>query len=246
MAQTAKIISPNKKVLLPNMNSGCLMADMVNLEQLREFKAKNKNVPVVCYVNSTAEVKAECDICVTSSNAIKVVKSLNAPEILFLPDTYLGKYVEEEKEEDVLSNPNNHIYYVDGSYLNGIIGWGFVHVKNREVLDKKCGGIVPTPGTSRNITGELESAKMAIRDALSNGLKEIYIVNDYQGISSYITGAWKPDKQESKDYTNWVNSVKDKISIKFVKVKGHTNNIFNDMVDEMAKLGTSKLKQNNF
>lgn len=159
---------------------------------------------------------------------------------------YLGEYVEEEKEEDVLSNPNNHIYYVDGSYLNGIIGWGFVHVKNREVLDKKCGGIVPTPGTSRNITGELESAKMAIRDALSNGLKEIYIVNDYQGISSYITGAWKPDKQESKDYTNWVNSVKDKISIKFVKVKGHTNNIFNDMVDEMAKLGTSKLKQNNF
>ena len=96
MAQTAKIISPNKKVLLPNMNSGCLMADMVNLEQLREFKAKNKNVPVVCYVNSTAEVKAECDICVTSSNAIKVVKSLNAPEILFLPDTYLGKYVESQ------------------------------------------------------------------------------------------------------------------------------------------------------
>ena len=96
MAQTAKIISPNKKVLLPNMNSGCLMADMVNLEQLREFKAKNKNVPVVCYVNSSAEVKAECDICVTSSNAIKVVKSLNAPEILFLPDTYLGKYVESQ------------------------------------------------------------------------------------------------------------------------------------------------------
>ena len=96
MAQTAKIISPNKKVLLPNMNSGCLMADMVNLEQLREFKAKNKNVPVVCYVNSTAEVKSECDICVTSSNAIKVVKSLNAPEILFLPDTYLGKYVESQ------------------------------------------------------------------------------------------------------------------------------------------------------
>lgn len=72
------------------------MADMVNLEQLREFKAKNKNVPVVCYVNSTAEVKSECDICVTSSNAIKVVKSLNAPEILFLPDTYLGKYVESQ------------------------------------------------------------------------------------------------------------------------------------------------------
>lgn len=152
---------------------------------------------------------------------------------------YLGAYVEEEKEEDVLANPNNHIYYVDGSYLNDVIGWGFVYVKDRTPITKMCGGILPTKGTSRNITGELESAKMAIRHAISNGLKEIYIVNDYQGISSYVTGAWQPDKQESKDYTNWVNSVKDKISIKFVKVKGHTNNIFNDMVDEIAKLGTT-------
>lgn len=152
---------------------------------------------------------------------------------------YLCAYVEEEKEEDVLANPNNHIYYVDGSYLNDVIGWGFVYVKDRTPITKMCGGILPTKGTSRNITGELESAKMAIRHAISNGLKEIYIVNDYQGISSYVTGAWQPDKQESKDYTNWVNSVKDKISIKFVKVKGHTNNIFNDMVDEIAKLGTT-------
>jgi quinolinate synthase len=96
MAQTAKIISPQKRVFLPNMQSGCLMADMINLEQLREFKAKNKNIPVVCYINSTAEVKSECDICCTSSNAVKIVKSLNTPEILFCPDTYLGKWVEEQ------------------------------------------------------------------------------------------------------------------------------------------------------
>lgn len=96
MAQTAKIISPQKKVFLPNMQSGCLMADMINLEQLREFKAKNNKVPVVCYVNSTAEVKSECDICCTSSNALKIVKSLNVPEVLFCPDTYLGKWVEEQ------------------------------------------------------------------------------------------------------------------------------------------------------
>ena len=70
------------------------MADMVNLEQLREFKSKYPNLPTVCYINSTAEVKSECDICCTSSNAIKIVKSLNAPEVLFLPDTYLGKWVE--------------------------------------------------------------------------------------------------------------------------------------------------------
>lgn len=96
MAQTAKIISPNKKVLLPNMQSGCLMADMIDLKQLREFKAQHSKMPVVCYVNSTAEVKSECDICCTSSNAVKIVDSLKAKEIMFVPDTYLGKWVENQ------------------------------------------------------------------------------------------------------------------------------------------------------
>ena len=96
MAQTAKILSPNKKVLLPRKESGCKMADMINLDQLREFKSKYPNIPVVCYVNSTAEVKSECDMCCTSSNALKVVQSLGAEEILFLPDNYLGKWVEKK------------------------------------------------------------------------------------------------------------------------------------------------------
>lgn len=93
MAETAKILSPNKKVFLPNMNSGCLMADMINLEQLKDFKAKHPNIPVVCYVNSTAEVKSESDICCTSANAVNVVRSLNVKDVLFVPDTYLGTYV---------------------------------------------------------------------------------------------------------------------------------------------------------
>ena len=96
MAQTAKIISPDKKVLLPNVNAGCLMADMINLNQMVDFKKKYPNIPVVCYINSTAEVKAECDICCTSSNAIEIVKSLNAPKVLFVPDANLGKYVESQ------------------------------------------------------------------------------------------------------------------------------------------------------
>ncbi len=96
MAQTAKIISPEKKVLLPNINAGCLMADMINLHQMVDFKNKHPNIPVVCYINSTAEVKAECDICCTSSNAVEIVKSLNAPQVLFVPDANLGKYVESQ------------------------------------------------------------------------------------------------------------------------------------------------------
>ena len=96
MAQTAKILCPNKKVLLPRLESGCRMADMITLESLREFKNMHQNIPVVCYINSTAEVKSECDICCTSSNALKIVESLHAPEVLFLPDTYLGKWVESK------------------------------------------------------------------------------------------------------------------------------------------------------
>lgn len=94
MAQTAKILNPTRKVLLPRLESGCRMADMITLEQLREFKSKFPKMPTVCYINSTAEVKSECDICCTSSNAVKIVDSLKADEILFLPDTYLGKWVE--------------------------------------------------------------------------------------------------------------------------------------------------------
>lgn len=96
MAETAKILSPSKKVLLPRLESGCLMADMINLEQLREFKSKHPGTPTVCYINSTAEVKSECDICCTSSNAVKIVESLGVKEVLFAPDNYLGKWVESK------------------------------------------------------------------------------------------------------------------------------------------------------
>ncbi|MCM1002814.1 MAG: quinolinate synthase NadA [Candidatus Gastranaerophilales bacterium] len=99
MAQSAKLLNPNKKVLLPNPKSGCFMADMIGVEELRSFKAKHPNIPAVCYINSTAEIKAECDICCTSSNAINVVQSLKAKEVLFLPDTYLGKWVEEKLKD---------------------------------------------------------------------------------------------------------------------------------------------------
>lgn len=96
MAQTAKLLSPNKKVLLPQLNAGCRMADMISFNQLKEFKAMHPDIPTVCYVNSTAEVKSECDMCCTSSNAVKIVKSMNQDKILFVPDTYLGKWVEKQ------------------------------------------------------------------------------------------------------------------------------------------------------
>lgn len=96
MAQSAKLLSPNKKVLLPEIGSGCMMADMINVQNLKSFKEKYPNTPVVCYINSTAEVKALCDVCCTSSNAVEVVKNLKSDRILFVPDNYLGKYVQQQ------------------------------------------------------------------------------------------------------------------------------------------------------
>lgn len=104
MAETAKILSPDKKVLLPRLESGCLMADMINAEELRKFKAQNENAAVVCYVNSTAEIKAESDICCTSANAVKVVNSLPDKRILFVPDRGLGAYVASQlPDKEIIS-----------------------------------------------------------------------------------------------------------------------------------------------
>ncbi|PYG85035.1 quinolinate synthetase [Ruminiclostridium sufflavum DSM 19573] len=93
MAESAKILSPEKTVLLPEINAGCPMADMVTAEDLREAKKKYPEAAVVCYINSSAEVKAECDVCCTSSNALAVIKSINKKDILFVPDQNLGSYV---------------------------------------------------------------------------------------------------------------------------------------------------------
>jgi len=106
MAETAKILSPHKKVLLPRLESGCLMADMINLEELRKFKNQHLSSSVVCYVNSTAEIKAESDICCTSANAVEIVKSLPGNKILFVPDRGLGTYVASQ-----ISNKEIISYY---------------------------------------------------------------------------------------------------------------------------------------
>ena len=94
MAETASIICPDKVVLLPELHAGCPMADMITAKRLREEKKKHPKAIVVCYVNSSAAVKAESDICCTSANAVRLVEKLtDAEEIIFVPDQYLGDYV---------------------------------------------------------------------------------------------------------------------------------------------------------
>ena len=97
MAETAAILNPNKTVLLPTPDAGCPMADMITGEQLRDLKAKHPGAKVLCYVNSTAEIKAESDCCVTSSNAVAVARSFTADQkIIFVPDQHLGSWTAEQ------------------------------------------------------------------------------------------------------------------------------------------------------
>lgn len=99
MAETAKLLSPEKTVLIPKKEASCEMADMINGEKLKEFKALHPSAPVVCYINSTAEVKSLSDICCTSSNALKIVKSVESKDILFVPDRNLAAYVQSQIPE---------------------------------------------------------------------------------------------------------------------------------------------------
>jgi len=106
MAETAAILSPGKTVLLPDKNAGCPMADMIASEQLRELKRKNPGALVVCYVNSSAEVKAESDYCCTSANAVEVVESLpKNSKIIFVPDQHLGRFVIEKTGREMILWP---------------------------------------------------------------------------------------------------------------------------------------------
>jgi quinolinate synthase len=103
MAETAKLMSPYKKVLLPDMDAGCSLSSSITGKDVRLLKEKYPGVPVVSYVNTSADVKAETDVCCTSANAVKVVESLGVKKVIFLPDDYLAKYVASNTSVEIIS-----------------------------------------------------------------------------------------------------------------------------------------------
>lgn len=102
MGESAKILAPNKTVIIPDERAGCPMADMVNVDGLRKLKAQHPNAQVVTYINSSAEIKAETDICCTSANAVKVVNSVEGDEVIWVPDKNLGHYVQQHTDKKMI------------------------------------------------------------------------------------------------------------------------------------------------
>ena len=156
MAETASILCPDKIVLLPDINAGCPMANMITAEKLREKKKEAPAAAVVCYINSTAEVKAESDICCTSANAVKVVESLDTQEILFVPDQYLGHYVSTKTRKKMLLWPGfcpthvriqpEHIIRLRGEYPQAKI---VVHPECRPEVIALADEVLSTGGMCR-------------------------------------------------------------------------------------------------
>ena len=103
MAETVKLMNPQKKVLLPDMNAGCSLSSSITGKDVRILKEKYPDIPVVSYVNTSADVKAETDICCTSANAVKIVNSLGVKKVIFLPDDYLAKYVASQTNVEIIS-----------------------------------------------------------------------------------------------------------------------------------------------
>ena len=105
MGESARILNPDKKVLMPDINADCPMAHMADIEKIREMRKKYDDLCVACYINSTAQIKMEADVCVTSSNAVKIVKNLPNKNIFFIPDGNLGRYVKEQvQDKNVILN----------------------------------------------------------------------------------------------------------------------------------------------
>ena len=118
MAETAKIINPSKKVLIPAQNVGCSLASSITAEDVRELKKRYPGVPVVTYINTYADVKAETDICCTSGNAAQVVESIDSDQVIFIPDEYLARNVARETGKKIIFPEHDPKKMLDGNDEN--------------------------------------------------------------------------------------------------------------------------------
>jgi len=169
MAETAAILNPDKIVLLPDLDAGCSMADMITVEQLRGLKAQHPNAVVVCYVNTTADIKAESDYCCTSSNAVNVVERIPADrEIIFIPDQFLGDYVAKQSGRKlILYNGYCPVHY--RIMASDLVTMKEAHPKAEVLVHPEC------PGEVRDLADRILSTSGICRAAAGSQASELIV-----------------------------------------------------------------------
>ena len=168
MAETAAILAPEKTVLLPDETAGCPMADMITAQELIEWKKKYPGRKVVCYVNTSAEVKAECDVCCTSSNALRVVESIPDDEILFVPDKNLAHYISRNTKKKIIA--------WDGyCYVHNKFTSRDVLKKRKEFPDAELWVHPECPPEVIDLADEVYSTGQMVKNAKVTPTKEIII-----------------------------------------------------------------------
>ncbi len=187
MAETAKILSPNKRVIHPVPEAGCPMADMATGEELIKMKKQFPSAKVVCYVNSTAEVKAESDVCCTSSNAVEIVRSLPGEEVIFVPDKNLGAYVASQV-------PEKRIILWEGfCYVHGLLQSQTIE---QVKLDNPNAEVVAHPECSPEVLEKADyiGSTSKMLSYIKAHKEKSFIVLTESGIE-YVLRRENPDKQ---------------------------------------------------
>ena len=172
MAESAKILSPGKKVILPEIDAGCPMADMVDAKGLRALKKEHPDASVVCYINSSAAVKAESDICCTSSNAVDIVKSVDNDKIIFVPDKNLGAYVASKVPEKEFILWQGFCPVHDRLTAESVIEMKKKHPKARVAAHPECTADVLA------YSDFIGSTKAIIEYVIESGSKEFIIATE--------------------------------------------------------------------
>ncbi|MEI1277952.1 MULTISPECIES: quinolinate synthase NadA [Leptospira] len=171
MAETAKLMSPEKKVLIADLKAGCSLAESITREDVKKLKSQYPGVPVVTYVNCTAEVKAETDICCTSANAVQIVNSLDSDTVIFLPDEYLAGNVQKQTNKKIISFPGRcmvHEMYTAEDILSVRRQWPGVTV----ISHPECNTDVVEVS---DFAGSTSQMSKYIRDS---GAKDVFLVTE--------------------------------------------------------------------
>lgn len=187
MAETAKILSPDKKVVLSHPLAGCPMAEQLELEDLKKLKSKYPGCPVVAYINTTAKLKTECDVCVTSASALKIVKSLDAKKIIFIPDCNLGGWVAQQVTD-------KEFVFVDGGCpvhkqitQADVISARFSHPKAKLLVHPECISDVVT-------RADFVGSTTAIMDYVKHSDADQFIIGTENSIVQHLQFEY-PDRE---------------------------------------------------